>query len=137
MSTLTAEQRARKNARNREYMAQRRAAFKDAGGCPCCGETPADGSRVCAKERERDLRRAERDRPLSADACAHRWLIPAPSPGQPLLPSRCERCGAEREFAAFAPVGGWDGSNAEKVRQRASANGRKVAAARRAKAAQA
>ena len=38
----------------------------------------------------------------------HHWLIESPSPGKPMLPGVCRKCGAERAFAATdGETGSW------------------------------
>ncbi len=38
----------------------------------------------------------------------HHWRIESPSPGKPLLPGVCRKCGAERVFAATdGETGSW------------------------------
>ena len=38
----------------------------------------------------------------------HHWRIESPSPGKPMLPGVCRKCGAERAFAATdGELGSW------------------------------
>lgn len=51
-----------------------------------------------------------KNRPVSACAAGggHHWRIESPSPGKPMLPGVCRKCGAERAFAATdGELGSW------------------------------